>query len=104
MWNSKARRSPAGSESWWSSAANRDERRYPKANEFDITRDARDHLAFGHGPHACTGTRLAQIEMEALLSALLDQVERIEVGQPIISNNNTLHRFDQWPMELIASG
>jgi cytochrome P450 len=60
-------------------------------------------VAFGYGPHACAGTRLARMEMETLLSTLLDPVERIEVGQPIISNNNTPHGFDQLPMELIAS-
>ena len=32
-------------------AANRDERRYPDPDRFDVTRDARDHLAWGTGPH-----------------------------------------------------
>ena len=42
------------------------------------------------------------MEMEALLFAVLERVERIEVGQPVVSNNNTLHGFKQLPMELIA--
>jgi len=83
-------------------AANRDERRYSEPDRFDITRDARDNLAFGHGPHACAGTRLARIEMETLLEAILERVERIEVGEPVVSNNNTLHGFDQLPMEFFA--
>lgn len=37
-----------------------------------------------------------------LLFAVLERVERIEVGQPVVSNNNTLHGFDHLTMELIA--
>jgi cytochrome P450 len=83
-------------------AANLDERHYPNPEAFDIMRDARDHLAFGHGAHACAGTRLARVEMEALLEALLEHVQRIDVGEPKISNNNTLYGFDSLPVELIA--
>lgn len=84
-------------------AGNRDERQYPDPDRFDITRDARDHLAFGHGVHACAGTRLARLEMEALLRALVEQVDHIEVGTPRIANNNTLHGFDRLPIGLVAS-
>ena len=80
--------------------ANRDPRRYPDPDAFDITRDARDHLAFGHGPHACAGTRLARLEMEALLHALLDRVRRLEADAPTISMNNTLHGFSRLPLTL----
>jgi cytochrome P450 len=84
-------------------AANRDERHFENPDVFDITRDARDHMAFGHGPHACAGTRLAKVEMEALLEAILERVDRIDVGKPIISNNNTLYGFDALPAELHPS-
>ena len=80
--------------------ANRDPRRYPDPDAFDITRDARDHLAFGHGPHACAGTRLARLEMETLLHALLDRVGRLEADAPTISMNNTLHGFSRLPLTL----
>ena len=83
--------------------ANLDERHFPNPTAFDITRDARDHMAFGHGAHACAGTRLARMEMEALLEAILDRTERIETGRPKISNNNTLHGFDALPMKLIPN-
>ena len=83
-------------------AANRDERHFANPDVFDITRNARDHMAFGHGAHACAGTRLARMEMEALLDAILDRVERIETGEPTLSNNNTLHGFDRLPVELFA--
>jgi cytochrome P450 len=69
-------------------AANRDERRYPDPERFDVTREARDHLAFGHGVHRCAGGHLAQLELESLLRAVVARVDRIEVGapEPLLSN------------------
>jgi cytochrome P450 len=69
-------------------SANRDERRYREPDRFDVSRDARDHVAFGHGVHRCAGGYLAQLEMESLLRALVARVRRIEVGHatPLMSN------------------
>lgn len=86
-------------------AANRDPRRYEDPDAFDITRNARDHLAFGHGIHACAGARLATIEMEALLRSIVERVDSIEVPYPPrISNNNTLYGFDRLPLRLDRHG
>ena len=71
-------------------SANRDERRYADPDRFDVTRDARDNLAFGHGVHRCAGSHLAQLELEALLRALVARVRRIEVGDPEILQSNML--------------
>jgi cytochrome P450 len=70
--------------------ANRDERRYADPDRFDVTRDARDHLGFGHGVHRCAGGHLAQLELEALLGALVARVRRIEVGEPEVLISNVL--------------
>jgi cytochrome P450 len=43
-------------------SANRDERRYPEADRFDVRRDAGGHVAFGHGIHFCLGAPLARLE------------------------------------------
>jgi cytochrome P450 len=81
-------------------AANRDERRYADPDRFDVTRDARDHLAFGHGVHRCAGGYLAELEMEALLRALVAQVERIEVSEPRPLMNNMLHGHESFRVTL----
>jgi cytochrome P450 len=52
--------------------ANRDPAAYPDPDRFDIGRsNARTHLAFAHGPHACVGIHLAKLETRAALLAAI---------------------------------
>ncbi|MFD6275553.1 cytochrome P450 [Streptomyces sp. NPDC060209] len=51
----------------------RDPARYPDADRFDITRDARGHVAFGHGIHYCLGAPLARIEARIAIRSLLER-------------------------------
>ncbi|NMO92701.1 cytochrome P450 [Actinomycetospora sp. TBRC 11914] len=69
-------------------SANRDERKYPDPDRFDITRKPSDHLAFGRGEHVCVGMHLARLEMSTLLGRLADRVERFEVvdSAPLLNN------------------
>jgi cytochrome P450 len=83
-------------------SANRDERKFPNPDQFDITRKVRDHAGFGHGIHLCVGMHLAKLEMESLLTALIDQAERIEVGTPTMVLNNTIHAFATLPARLYS--
>ncbi|MFD7716420.1 cytochrome P450 [Streptomyces sp. NPDC059814] len=53
--------------------ANRDPDRYPDADRFDITRDARGHVAFGHGIHYCLGAPLARIEAAVAIGSLVER-------------------------------
>jgi cytochrome P450 len=54
-------------------AANRDPAAYPEPDTFDIGRpNARTHVAFAQGPHACVGLHLARLETLAALDAALD--------------------------------
>jgi cytochrome P450 len=77
-------------------SANRDERRWVDPDRFDVTRDAREHVAFGHGVHRCAGGHIAQLEMESLLRALMARVRRIEVGEPRPLLNNVLHGYSSF--------
>jgi len=78
-------------------SANREERRYPDPDLFDVNRNPRDHVGWGHGPHSCVGMHLARLEMEVLLKALVDRVETIEVGAPELAWNNVLQGFKTLP-------
>ena len=54
-------------------AANRDPSSFADPDRFDVHRaDARAHLAFAQGPHACVGVHLARLETKAALEAALD--------------------------------
>jgi cytochrome P450 len=54
-------------------AANRDPAAYPDPDTFDIARlDARTHVAFAQGPHACVGLHLARLETLAAIDSVLD--------------------------------
>ena len=56
-------------------SANRDERSYDEPDAFRLDRpSARDHLAFGGGPHVCPGASLARLEGRIALEVFLDRV------------------------------
>ncbi|MFI8997576.1 cytochrome P450 [Streptomyces sp. NPDC053542] len=59
-------------------SANRDEARFPDPDGWNLTRDPRDMLGFGLGPHGCLGSGLALRELEAVLTALVARAPRLE--------------------------
>lgn len=81
-------------------SANRDERRYENPDRFDLTRDARDHLTFGTGPHMCAGMHLARIEMEVLLEALVECRFELWSGVPTMGVNRGLYGYTALPYKL----
>ena len=56
-------------------SANRDEDVFPDPDRFDVTRNVRKHVGFGHGVHACMGMHLARLEMRRLFEALVTKVK-----------------------------
>jgi cytochrome P450 len=54
-------------------AGDRDPSRYPAPDSFDIHRDTRGHLAFGHGIHFCLGAPLARMEARIAVRTLLER-------------------------------
>jgi cytochrome P450 len=51
-------------------AANRDPKVFQNPEAFDPTRDAKGHLAFGHGMHICIGQSLARAELRIVFPSL----------------------------------
>ncbi|MEU4209391.1 cytochrome P450 [Streptomyces sp. NPDC026206] len=52
--------------------ADHDPARFPEPGRFDIHRDARGHVAFGHGIHYCVGAPLARLEAKIAIRSLLE--------------------------------
>ena len=82
-------------------AANRDPRRFEDPDRFDIGRNVRGHVGFGHGVHTCMGMHLARLEMRCLFSALITRVERFELtGPPRTVLNSTIHAYASVPVRV----
>ncbi|HEY1633897.1 MAG TPA: cytochrome P450 [Acidimicrobiales bacterium] len=60
-------------------SADRDERKYPDADRFDIHRQMDGHVAFGFGTHFCVGAALARLEGRIALEETLARFPRWEV-------------------------
>ncbi|MGH7966112.1 MAG: cytochrome P450, partial [Candidatus Binatia bacterium] len=52
-------------------SANRDERKFPEPDRFDVRRNPQDHVGFGYGIHLCLGAPLARLESRIVLEELL---------------------------------
>ncbi|MFH8797475.1 cytochrome P450 [Streptomyces sp. NPDC017941] len=76
------------------SDAGRDETHFEAPDRFDIRRDTRGHLAFGHGLHYCLGAPLARLEGRIALHSLLTRC-------PDIAADTDLDTLDWLPGMLI---
>ncbi|MFI2372148.1 cytochrome P450 [Streptomyces sp. NPDC018833] len=63
-------------------AGDRDPARYPEPDRFDIRRDTRGHLAFGHGIHFCLGAPLARLEARVAIRSLLERCPALALDEP----------------------
>ncbi|MBO1901329.1 cytochrome P450 [Leucobacter weissii] len=62
---------PAGSVVYaLTNTANRDPDVFPDPDRIDFTRGARNHVAFGFGPHQCLGQNVARLELVIVLEKL----------------------------------
>ncbi len=80
-------------------AANRDERRYPNPDRFDIHREMGQHLTFGYGIHYCLGAALARLEGRIALDEVLDRWPEWEVdmSNAVLSPTSTVRGWESVP-------
>lgn len=66
-------------------AANHDPKQFTCPHAFDVERkNANRHLAFGMGTHFCLGANLARQEINSAFSILLDRIDDIVLGRPLV--------------------
>ncbi|GGY01103.1 cytochrome P450 family protein [Streptomyces hiroshimensis] len=63
-------------------SANRDPRAFTDPDRLDLTRSPNAHVAFGHGPHTCTGGHLTRLQLATVIEVLLERLPGIELAVP----------------------
>jgi cytochrome P450 len=83
-------------------AANRDPSKFPEPNRFDITRaNAKEHLAFGHGPHVCLGQRVANMQLDSAYRNILSRFPNIKwTGEQTLAPSNFVHAISSLMVDL----
>jgi cytochrome P450 len=61
-------------------SANRDEARFPQADQFDMQRLPNRHLAFGHGVHTCIGAFLARKQAQIAFETLCQRLPNLRLA------------------------
>ncbi|MFC7387123.1 cytochrome P450 [Sphaerisporangium rhizosphaerae] len=64
-------------------SANRDPAVFAEPDTFDITRETRTHLAFGHGAHHCLGSAVSQAQVQRAVVELFGRLPALRLaGDP----------------------
>jgi cytochrome P450 len=80
-------------------SANRDDRRFPDGDNFDIHREVTRHLTFGNGIHLCMGSALARMEGRIALEELLVRIPEwdIDYDKAKLSPTSTVRGWETLP-------
>ncbi len=81
-------------------SGNRDERRVPDGERFDIHRETGHHLSFGYGIHFCLGAALARLEGRVVLDEILKRFPEWEVDwdSAVQARTSTVRGWDSLPV------
>jgi cytochrome P450 len=85
-----------------SGSANRDERKYPDPDRFDVRREVGQHLTFGYGIHYCLGAALARLEGRVALDEMLIRFPEWEVDSDGARRapTSTVRGWDSMPVTI----
>ena len=80
-------------------SANRDDRRYPHGDRFDLHRTMDRHLTFGNGIHLCLGSALARLEGRVALEEVLARFPtwEIDTAGARLSPTSTVRGWETLP-------
>jgi cytochrome P450 len=80
-------------------AANRDERRFPDGDRFDIHRKGAPAITFGRGIHSCIGSALARVEGRVALDEILKRFPdwTVDLENSQLSSSSTTRGWDSLP-------
>jgi cytochrome P450 len=83
-------------------SANRDETRFANGDSFNINREARSHLTFGYGIHACVGSVLARLEGRVALEEILKRFPTwdVDMSTAVLSPTSTVRGWENMPAVL----
>ena len=71
---------PKGSTMWMNlGSATTIETRWNGPESFDLFRERKPHIGFGHGAHLCLGMHLARLETTKIFNALFDQLPELRL-------------------------
>ena len=62
-------------------AAERDPRRFPEPDRFDVSRADPAHIGFGGGIHFCVGAPLARQELEVSLAGMVRRFPDLQLAE-----------------------
>jgi cytochrome P450 len=81
-------------------SGNRDDRRFPNGDSFDIFREAGHHLSFGYGLHFCLGAALARLEGRVALDEVLRRWPHWEVDydNAVMAHTSTTRGWEKLPV------
>lgn len=83
-------------------SANRDDRKFPDGDSFDIHRRIDHHLSFGYGLHFCLGASLARLEGRVALDEVLNRFPDWEVdwGNAVQARTSTVRGWEKLPVSV----
>ncbi len=81
-------------------SANRDDRKFPDGDGFDVRRRIDHHLSFGYGIHFCLGAALARLEGRVALDEVLQRFPTWEVDwdNAVQARTSTVRGWESLPV------
>jgi cytochrome P450 len=81
-------------------AANRDERRFPDAERFDVHRKPAGIMTFSYGIHFCLGAALARLEGRVALAETLTRFPEwtVDEASAVLRPTSTTRGYDSLPV------